>query len=341
MFGFNKTQKKLNRTLVIAEVSANHCGSKKNFLQHILKAKEFGADLVKIQTYEPQDMVVKKNFYIKSGLWKGKNLWKLYKQACTPFSWHEDAFKLAKKNKINLFSSPFSLRALNFLKKFKPSIYKVASFELTDHKLLDEIAKLKKPIILSTGLSSIREIKSAIKIIKRHHNKIILLYCVSGYPTPLREINFNEIKKIKDATKIKKVGFSDHTNGIEASLEAINRNVYLIERHFTLKRKTKSPDVKFSIIPEELEILKNYSLSKKIFSETNKKKLSENHSKIFRRSIYAIRDIKRGEKFSSKNIGCFRPNIGYGSENYFKIINKIATKNINKFDVLNKKYIKF
>ena len=96
----------------------NLLNSKKNFLQHILKAKEFGADLVKIQTYEPQDMVVKKNFYIKSGLWKGKNLWKLYKQACTPFSWHEDAFKLAKKNKINLFSSPFSLRALNFLKKF-------------------------------------------------------------------------------------------------------------------------------------------------------------------------------------------------------------------------------
>ena len=340
MFSLNKTQKKLNRTLIVAEISANHCGSKKNFLKHILKAKEFGADLIKIQTYEPQDMVVKKNFQIKSGLWKGKNLWKLYKQACTPFSWHEDAFKLAKKNKINLFSSPFSLRALNFLKKFKPSIYKVASFELTDHKLLDEIAKLKKPIILSTGLSSINEIKSAIKIIKRHHNKIILLYCVSGYPTPLSEINFNEIKKIKNATKIKKVGFSDHTSGIEASLEAINRNVCLIERHFTLKRETQSPDVKFSIIPEELKILKNYSLSRKIFSQTNKKKLSENHSKIFRRSIYAIKDIKRGEKFSSKNIGCFRPNIGYGSENYFKIINKSAKKNISKFDVLNRKHIK-
>jgi len=330
MFSFNKTQKKLNRTLIIAEVSANHCGSKKKFLQHILKAKEFGADLVKIQTYEPQDMVVKKNFQIKSGLWKGKNLWKLYKQACTPFSWHEDAFKLAKKNKINLFSSPFSLRALNFLKKFKPSIYKVASFELTDHKLLNEIAKLKKPIILSTGLSSINEIKSAIKIIKRHHNKIILLYCVSGYPTPLNEINFNEIKKIKDETKIKKVGFSDHTCGIEASLEAISRNVYLIERHFTLKRETKSPDVKFSIIPEELEVLKNYSLSRKIFSQTNKKKLSENHSKIFRRSIYSIKDIKKKEVFNNENIACYRPNIGISSDKYFKILGKKAKKNIKK-----------
>ena len=207
--------------------------------------------------------------------------------------------------------------------------------------MLNEIAKLKKPIILSTGLSSISEIKSAIKIIKRYHNKIILLYCISGYPTPLSEINFNEIKKIKNATKIKKVGFSDHTSGIEASLEAISRNVYLIERHFTLKRETKSPDVKFSIIPEELKILKNYSLSKKFFSQTNKKKLSENHSKIFRRSIYAIKNIKRGEKFTSKNIDCFRPNIGYGSENYFKIINKRATKNINKFEVLRKNSIRF
>ena len=337
----NIYNKNFDRTKIIAEVSANHRGSKKNFLQHILKAKEFGADLVKIQTYEPQDMVVKKNFKIKSGLWKGKNLWKLYKQACTPFDWHKDAFNLAKKNKIKLFSSPFSLRAVDFLKKFKPSVYKVASFELTDHKLLDEIARLKKTIILSTGLSSIKEIKSAIKIIKRHHNKIILLYCVSGYPTPLNEINFDEIKKIKKATKIKNIGFSDHTIGIEASLEAINKNVYLIEKHFTLKRNSKSPDVKFSIVPEELKIIKDYSLSRKIFLQKNKKKKSENHSKIFRRSIYALRDIKKGEKFSSKNIGCFRPNVGLGSENYFKIINKTASKNIYKHEVLKNKSVKF
>ena len=104
-------------------------------------------------------MVVHKNFKIKSGLWKGKNLWGLYKKACTPFSWHKDAFNLAKKNKIKLFSSPFSLRSLNFLKTFKPPMYKIASFELTDHKLVNEIAKLKKPIILSTGLSTISEIR--------------------------------------------------------------------------------------------------------------------------------------------------------------------------------------
>ncbi len=340
MFKINKIKKKFHRTLIVAEISANHCGSKKNFLNHILKAKESGADLVKIQTYEPQDMIVHKNFRIKSGLWKGKNLWSLYKKACTPFSWHKDAFNLAKKNKIKLFSSPFSLRSLNFLKTFKPPIYKIASMELTDHKLVNEIAKLKKTIILSTGLSTINEIKSSINIIKKYHSKIILLYCVSGYPTPINEINFDEIKNIKNKTKIKHIGFSDHTDGIAASLEAINNNVFLIERHFTLKKNSKSPDIKFSITPKELRILKDYSISKEIFSKKNKGKTSENSSKIFRRSIYALKNINKNEKFSSENIGCFRPNIGLGSENYFKLIHKRASKNIKKDEVIRRGFIK-
>lgn len=210
------------RTLIIAEVSANHCGSKKNFINHILKAKEYGADLIKIQTYEPEDMIVNKKFQIKKGLWKGKNLWNLYKKAQTPFDWHYDAFKVAKKNGIELFSTPFSIRALKFLNNFKPNIYKIASFELTDHRLVTEIAKKKKPIIMSTGLSSISEINAALKIIRRYHNKIILLYCVSGYPTPLEDINFKNIEKIKTNTKVELIGFSDHTKGIDASVASLS-----------------------------------------------------------------------------------------------------------------------
>lgn len=338
MRSFAKLKKK-NRTLIIAEVSANHCGSKKNFLNHILKANEYGADLVKIQTYEAKDMIVNKNFRIKSGLWKGKNLWELYKRACTPFAWHKDAFKLAKKKNITLFSTPFSIRSLDFLKKFKPPLYKIASFELTDHKLITEIAKLKKPIILSTGLSTLKEINSTIKIIKKYHSKIILLYCVSGYPTPLNEINFNELNKLKKNTGIKNIGFSDHTIGIEASLEAINNGVLMIEKHFTLKKKSKSPDVKFSITPEELKILKNYAISKKIIGKIKRKKISEKSSKIFRRSIYAIKDIKKNEYFNNKNVDCFRPNIGLGSENYFQVLNKKSKIDIKKNQVLKKEYI--
>jgi len=335
----NLLKKKFKRTLIIAEISANHCGSKKNFLKHIVKAKEFGADMIKIQTYEPQDMIVKKDFQLKKGLWKGMNLWKLYKKACTPFKWHKDAFKLAKKKNIILFSTPFSIRALNFLKTFNPQLYKVASFELTDHKLINELSKLKKPIILSTGLSNLREIKSSLKIIKKYHNKIILLYCVSGYPTPFEEINFKQFKLLKNNTKVKHVGFSDHTRGISASLEAINNNVFMIERHFTLNRNSNSPDVKFSITPDELAILKSFSLSKERLNKSKNKSSSEKNSLIFRRSIYAIKNIKKNEKLTKQNIDCYRPNIGICASNYFNVINRRAKKNIKKFNVLKKEFI--
>ena len=320
------------RTLIIAEVSANHCGSKKNFINHILKAKEYGADLIKIQTYEPEDMVVNKKFQIKKGLWKGKNLWNLYKKAQTPFDWHYDAFKVAKKNGIELFSTPFSLRALKFLNNFKPNIYKIASFELTDHRLVTEIAKKKKPIIMSTGLSSISEINAALKIIRRYHNKIILLYCVSGYPTPLEDINFKNIEKIKTKTKVELIGFSDHTKGIDASVASLSHKVKLIEKHFTIKRNTSSPDSLFSITPNELKNLKEMTVKMdKIYNSKKRNPVSENSSKIFRRSVYATKHIKKNEKLSEKNIACFRPKVGIGAENYFNLLGKKSKKNIKQF----------
>jgi len=319
------------KTLLIAEISANHCGSKKNFLNHIIMANEAGADIVKIQTYEPQDMLVDKNFKLKSGLWKNSNLWNLYEKAQTKFEWHHDAFELAKKKKIELFSTPFSIRALNFLKKFKPNIYKIASFELTDFRLITEISKLKKPIIISTGLSSIEEIKSAIKIIRKYHNKIILLYCVSGYPTPLSEINFEKIKTLKKNIKIPLVGFSDHTQGISASIASLSHNVCVIERHFTINKKSKSPDAKFSIDYDEMHKLKNYCLEMdKIYNTKNLFPVSENYSRIFRRSIYAIKNINKNEKFTKDNIACYRPSLGIGSEKYFEVLGKKSKKNIKK-----------
>ncbi len=328
------------RTLIIAEVSANHCGSKKNFINHILKAKEYGADLIKIQTYEPEDMIVNKKFQIKKGLWKGKNLWNLYKKAQTPFDWHYDAFKVAKKNGIELFSTPFSIRALKFLNNFKPNIYKIASFELTDHRLVTEIAKKKKPIIMSTGLSSISEINAALKIIRRYHNKIILLYCVSGYPTPLEDINFKNIEKIKTNTKVELIGFSDHTKGIDASVASLSHKVKLIEKHFTIKRNTSSPDSLFSITPNELKNLKEMTIKMdKIYNSKKRNPVSENSSKIFRRSVYATKHIKKNEKLSEKNIACFRPKVGIGAENYFNLLGKKSKKNIKQFSPIKKNMI--
>ena len=215
--------KRNSKPIIIAEISGNHAGKKSSFLKHIRAAAKNGADMIKIQTYEPEDITLKsknKNFKIKSGTWRGKYLWDLYKKAHTPFAWHEDAFKLAKKLKIILFSSPFSKRAVDLLEKFKVPLYKIASFEITDLELIDYIAKKRKPIILSTGMASLKEIKTAIKIIERHHKKIMILYCVSGYPTKEKDANISTINKFNKIFKNYFVGISDHTDNIYSALTA-------------------------------------------------------------------------------------------------------------------------
>lgn len=324
-----------SRPLIIAEISGNHCGKKKLFLQHIVSAKKSGADLIKIQTYEPKDMLVSKSSNqskLKRGTWKGKSLWRLYDEAHTPFNWHNDAFKLAKKLNIILFSTPFSVRALNYLKNFNPPLYKISSFEINDHKLINEIAKTKKPVIISTGMSNLDEIKKAVKIIKKHHNKIIIMYCVSGYPTPENEINIKNISFFKKYFPKNLIGLSDHTKNIWSSLAATSHGVIAIEKHFIISNKIKSNDSLFSINKIQLKELRINS--EKIFNTIGKINLhlkkSEKNSKIFRRSIFATQDIVKGNKLTKKNIDCFRPNIGIGAENYFQIINKVTKKNIKK-----------
>jgi pseudaminic acid synthase len=321
--------------LLIAEISSNHKGNKKKFLELIKKAHESGADLIKIQTYEPKDITInssnKKN-QIKDGLWKGKNIWDLYKQAYTPFSWHSDAFKLAKKIKANLFSTPFSERAVDFLEKFKVPLYKVSSFEITDLNLITKIAKTNKPVIISTGLANLQEIERALKIIRKYHNKIIIMYCVSGYPTPEKEVNIKTINLFKKKFKKNLIGLSDHTNDIYSSLTATSLGVVAIEKHFKLKKNSKSLDSEFSITPDQIKILKRFSI--KIFNtlgkEKKKLKSSEKKSLIFRRSIFTIKDIKKGQKFNKNNIGNFRPKIGLCSSHYFDVIGRKAKINIKK-----------
>ena len=328
--------------LLIAEISANHCGSKKKFLQHIISAKKSGADLIKIQTYETLDMTISKDYKIKSGTWKNLNLSKLYTKAQTPYDWHYEAFKLAKKLNVVLFSTPFNLRGLNFLKKFNPPIYKVASFEITDLNLINEIAKCKKPIILSTGLSNVSEIKKAIKIIKKHHTKIILLHCISGYPTPEEEINLKTINFLKKKFKVNFFGISDHTKNIDAAALASTMGISIIEKHFILDKKLKSPDASFSITPKEFLNLKNKVIkyNKILGIEKFKRSYSELSNKVFRRSIFVIDNIKKGEKFTKKNIACFRPLIGLGSEDYFTVIGKKSKVNLLKNSPLLKSHVK-
>lgn len=331
------------KPLIIAEISGNHGGKKSLFLKHILSAHKNGADLVKIQTYEAPDITInnkKKKFKVKKGIWKNKYLWDLYSEASTPFKWHEDAFKLAKKYKINLFSTPFSERAVKFLEKFKVPLYKISSFEITDHKLVRSVAKTKKPIIISTGMASLNEVKNCVELIKKYHNKIVILHCVSGYPTPIEESNLNRIRKIKKELNTNLVGLSDHTVGINTAIASIFYDVVLIEKHFIINKKIKSYDKKFSIDASELkklkkEIDKNYELKG---NENFELKNSEKNMIKLRRSIYSIKKILKGEKFTKYNISTFRPKVGICASKFFDILGKKSKYEIKKFSPILKKH---
>ena len=334
MFLFN-----YKKPLLIAEISGNHNKNKSRFLKMIDSAFKNGADLVKIQTYEPQDITLNiknKNFKIKKGLWKNKYLWDLYQKAHTPFSWHKSAFEIAKKNKKVLFSSPFSIRGVDLLEKFNVKIYKIASFEITDLKLIKYIASKKKPIIISTGMSSIKEIKKAIEVIKKFHNKIIILHCVSNYPTELKDMNLKRINQLKKIFKGYRIGLSDHTNDIFSSIASHAHGVVAIEKHFNLDNK-KTTDSDFSINPEKLKLLSKI-LHELSFNPKKKKKIDGDMIQL-RRSIFASKNISINQTFEINNIETFRPKIGLCASNYFKLIGKKSKKNIKKGSPIFKKFV--
>ena len=320
-------------SIIIAEISGNHNGNKRLFLALIKSAFKNGADMVKIQTYEPSDITLnKKNsiFKIKKGIWKNRYLWELYKKAHTPYSWHYDAFKYAKKNKKILFSSPFSTKAVDFLEKFNVPVYKVASFEITDLKLVDYIARTKKPVILSTGMASYKEINQAIKTIEKYHSKIIILHCVSEYPTELKDTNLKKLKEIQKKYSQYSIGVSDHTSEITSSVASSILGATVIEKHFKINNNLLTTDSKFSITPNQLRELKKkiidlwHSLNKGESTQT------ENVSKKMRRSIFAKKTIKKNEIITKKNIDTYRPKVGICASKYFKIVGKKARKNIKE-----------
>ena len=321
-----------NPPIIIAEISGNHNGSKSKFLKLIKLACLNGADLIKIQTYEPQDITLNKNygnFKIKKGIWKGSKLWDLYKKACTPFSWHKEAFKVAKKYNKEIFSSPFSIRAVDLLESLGCKIYKIASFEITDVKLIDYIASKKKPIIISTGMASLGEINKAINIIKKYHSKIIILHCVSSYPTKLENINLQRIEILKKKFPKYFIGLSDHTDDIYSSIAATQLGVVVIEKHFKINNYDKTPDSSFSLTPEKLRALKDVTLK----ISKSKKKVSKNVEKIsvnLRRSIFAKNSLKKNQIITKDDIETLRPLIGICASKYLDVIGKKIKRSLKK-----------
>ena len=329
----------------VAEISANHNGSLHHAKKLIKIAKKYGADAVKLQTYTPGTLTIKSNkpdFMIRGGLWNGKTLWDLYSKAQTPFEWHKELFDYAKKIKITCFSTPFDESAVDLLESLNCPIYKVASFEMNHIPLIKKIAKTKKPIIISTGMANLKEIDMAYKTAKKNGaNEIILLYCVSNYPSKISDFNFNNIRILKERYNCK-VGFSDHSMDNKVVAAAIAAGAEVIEKHIALESQKKGFDLAFSLKGKEIKdyaqvIKETFLMMGKEYFFRNK---SENQSLQFRRSIYAVSDIKKGERFNKKNIRVIRPGFGIQPVYFEKLINRKSPFDIKRQTPVKKSLLK-
>ena len=323
-----------NTPILVAEISANHNGSLVKAKKLIDCAKENGADIVKLQTYTPETMTIKSNkkdFKIQKGLWKGNSLWDLYSKAQTPFVWQKTLFNYAKKKKILCFSTPFDETAVKLLEKLHCPFYKISSFEMTDIPLIKEIAKTKKPVIISTGLASLKEIEYSIKSARKYGIKdIIILYCVSSYPAKLEDFNLNNINILKKKFNCI-VGFSDHSTDNKVAETAVAMGAEIIEKHIGLENQKDGLDIKFSLKGKKIkkfkkDIVKAYNLLGKNYFYRSKK---ESANIKYRRSIYVTKKIKKGDKFTTSNIRRIRPGYGMEPRFYEKLIGKISKKNIS------------
>lgn len=321
---------------IIAELSGNHKQDIHRAFKLIDAAKDAGVDAVKLQTYTPDTLTIdsdKKWFWIgNANTWAGQTLYDLYKTAYTPWDWHPKLFSYAEKKGLIIFSTPFDITAVNFLKQLNVSLYKVASFENADLELLQVIGKTKKPVILSRGLASIADTKLAINTLKKAGSPAIsVLHCISSYPATLEQMN---TATVADITKRFKVisGLSDHSLGSTAAITAVALGAKIIEKHLTLSRKEGGPDWAFSLEPKEFKQLVQEirDVEKAIGKVSYSPDKREAENKVFRRSLFVVQDIKQGESFTSTNVRCIRPGYGLQPKYLQKVLGKRATKNIER-----------
>jgi pseudaminic acid synthase len=325
-----------SKPFIIAEMSANHNGSLDTALKLVDIAAKSGADAIKLQTYTADTITIKSNrkeFLItdKKNLWKNKTLYELYKKGETPLNWHKQIFDRAKKNKIICFSSPFDETAVDFLEKLKTPVYKIASFENEHYPLLKKIALTGKPVIMSIGMLSLSELDKSFNYLKKNGcKKIALLKCTSSYPAKSRDLNILTIPFLKKRFKCE-IGYSDHSLGIGASVAAVAHGATIIEKHFTLKRNF-GLDGKFSSDNSELfYLVKQCNIAKEALGKVKVgPSRDEILSKKFKRSIYVVKKIKKGEKFTKENLKVIRPSNGLHPKYFEDILNKKAKKNIGK-----------
>ncbi|WP_286031002.1 pseudaminic acid synthase [Helicobacter pullorum] len=328
-----------NRIFLVAELSANHHQSKDIALKTIKAAKESGADAVKLQTYTPECLTLNCNskyFQIQGTLWEGKNFYQLYQEAMTPWEWHKDLFEYAKELGIICFSSPFSKEGVDFLEELGNPIYKVASFEIVDLELIEYMAKTKKPIILSKGIATKEEIKEALDVCKKEVKDITLLQCTSSYPAPLNEANLSLIPKMQRDFGVK-VGLSDHTLGITASIVAASLGAKVIEKHFILDKRLGGPDSAFSIEPQEFSTMAKAvrEVEELLGVESYELSQKSKEGRVFMRSLFVVEDIAKGERIKENQIRSIRPGYGIPPKMKYQVIGKKAKKALKRGEPLS------
>lgn len=320
-------------TFFIAEISANHDQDLKKAKALVHAAADAGCDAIKLQTYTPDTITIDSRnpeFMVNGTIWEGQSLYELYQKAYTPWEWHEELFDLAKSLGMIAFSSPFDFTAVDFLQNLDVPMWKIASSELVDIPLLAMVAKTGKPVILSTGMATLDEIEEAVETLRANGCKqLALLKCTAAYPAKAEDANLKTIPDMRSRFNCP-VGLSDHTLDLAVPLVAIGLGACIVEKHITLDRREKGIDAAFSLEPAELKQL----IAQIRIADTARGKVNyepsegELISRKFRRSLYAVKDIQKGEKFTPENVRSIRPANGLHPRKYPDILEKKSTGKI-------------
>ena len=336
-----------NRVFIVAELSANHNGSKDVALKTIRAAKRAGADAVKFQTYTADTITLdcqNEDFKIKQGtLWDGRYLYDLYQEAYTPWEWHRELYDVAKAEGLICFSSPFDKSAVDFLESLGNPIYKIASFEITDVDLIAYAARKGKPMVISTGIATEEDIRLAVDTCRSAgNNDITLLKCTSSYPAPIEEANLCVIADLANRFKVK-VGLSDHTLGSIAGITAVSLGACMIEKHFILDRSIGGPDAFFSMNELEFsQMVKDIRTVESAIGQVNYEPTDKMKAgRAFSRSLYVAENMKKGEVITEINVRSVRPGYGLHPKYLPEILGKKVNRDIEKGTRFTLDYIDF
>lgn len=332
-------------TYMIAEVSANHNQDFDQAVRIIEAAKEAGADAVKLQTYTPDTLTIdchNEYFQIGAGtIWEGRNLYDLYAEAYTPWEWQPKLKDIANDLDLDLFSTPFDSSSVDFLEQMDIPVFKIASFEIVDLQLIQRIARTGKPIIMSTGMATLAEIDEAVQTIRKEgNNQLVLLKCTSAYPSPPEDMNLRTIPHLAQAFDVP-VGLSDHTLGIAVPVAAVALGACVIEKHFTLSRSVLGPDSVFSLEPHEFKSMVDgvriaeQALGGVRYDASER----EQSSRVFRRSLFVVQDMKAGDMFTKENVRSIRPGYGLHTRHWNDIVGRRASSDVQRGTPLSWKLV--